>query len=92
MIGSMRCIIYFLHFALFTFNIYILCRLYLDLIYNNLFWRNTKDSVKDECTIPGVVEDLILINFSGVERALYKIYQSLPVPRYLQPGMFTTSI
>ena len=39
---------------------------------NNLFWRNTKASVKDEYQIPAVVEDLVLLDLTDVEMALYK--------------------
>lgn len=38
---------------------------------NNLYWRNTKESVKDEYVVPGVVEDLVLLNFTDVEKAMY---------------------
>jgi SNF2 family DNA or RNA helicase len=42
-----------------------------DLMINNLFWRHTKISTKDELTIPAVVEELTLRDFSDVERAMY---------------------
>lgn len=33
---------------------------------SNLYWRNTKESVKDEYTIPDYIEDLILLDFTGL--------------------------
>lgn len=38
---------------------------------NNLYWRNTKESVKNEYEIPPVVEDLKLLNFTPIEKILY---------------------
>lgn len=39
---------------------------------NNLYWRTTKDAVKDEFTVPPVVEDVVLLDFSDTEKALYQ--------------------
>lgn len=36
---------------------------------NNLFWRQTKQSVKDEYQIPPVLEDLILLDLTDIEKA-----------------------
>ena len=42
------------------------------MFWNNLYWRNTKESVKDEYTVPEVVEDLVLLDFTEVEKVLYE--------------------
>jgi hypothetical protein len=42
------------------------------LFVDNLFWRNTKESVKGEMKVPPIVEELILMEFSEVERAMYR--------------------
>lgn len=39
----------------------------IELVTTNLFWRNTKDSVKDEYNIPPLVEDLVLLDFTGTD-------------------------
>lgn len=36
-----------------------------DLMVNNLYWKNTKESVKDEYEVPPLVEDLQLVDFTG---------------------------
>lgn len=42
-----------------------------DLILHNYYWRQTKDSVKDDYKLPGLLEQLVLVQFSEVERQLY---------------------
>eukprot|EP00026_Physarum_polycephalum_P006091 Phypoly_transcript_06132.p1 GENE.Phypoly_transcript_06132~~Phypoly_transcript_06132.p1 ORF type:complete len:588 (+),score=154.11 Phypoly_transcript_06132:77-1765(+) len=39
---------------------------------NNLYWRNTKESIKNEYTIPPLVEDLVLLEFTQIEQLLYQ--------------------
>jgi len=43
-----------------------------DLLINNLFWRNTKESVKTEYSTPSLSEDLVLLDLTDIESALYK--------------------
>ena len=52
---------------------------------NNLFWRNTKASVKDEYQIPAVVEDLVLLDLTDIEMALYKNAGTKDGMFYLSP-------
>ena len=67
----------------------------MDFMVSNLYWRNTKDSVKGEYQIPPLVEDLILLDFSGTSLlhlllsppplsplpSSFKIYLSLEVEK-----------
>lgn len=41
-------------------------------ITSKLFRRNTKESIKNEFTLPPIVEENIWLNFSDVETAMYK--------------------
>lgn len=48
-----------------------------DVLYNNLYWRNTKDSIGDqEFQIPNYKTKLCLIDFHKVEKALYDDMES----------------
>jgi hypothetical protein len=38
---------------------------------NNLYWRNTKENVKNEYELPPLIEDLVLLNFTPIESVLY---------------------
>eukprot|EP00026_Physarum_polycephalum_P001180 Phypoly_transcript_01181.p1 GENE.Phypoly_transcript_01181~~Phypoly_transcript_01181.p1 ORF type:complete len:926 (+),score=269.55 Phypoly_transcript_01181:822-3599(+) len=49
---------------------------YVDLTVENLYWRNTKESIKDEFEIPDTVEDVVLLDFTDVERAFYNEAQT----------------
>jgi DNA repair protein RAD5 len=43
-----------------------------DIILNNFYWRNTKESVgKDEYNLPPYVEDIVIHDFAQIERCLY---------------------
>jgi hypothetical protein len=43
-----------------------------DIILNNFYWRNTKESVKnDEYNLPPYTEDVQLCDFNEVEKSLY---------------------
>jgi len=42
-----------------------------DLIFRELYWRHTKETVKGEYQIPDCVEDLVLMDFDEIEAALY---------------------
>lgn len=43
-----------------------------DIILNNFYWRNTKESVgKDEYNLPPYVEDIIIHPFTEIEKCLY---------------------
>lgn len=44
----------------------------MDVLVSNLFWRNTKESAKDEYKVPDLVEDVILLDLTDIERALYE--------------------
>lgn len=35
------------------------------------FWRNTKESVKEELTIPDTVDEVKFVELSNIERAIY---------------------
>lgn len=41
----------------------------------NLFWRNTKSSVKDSFSVPDTVEQHVLLDFTDIERALYETHK-----------------
>jgi hypothetical protein len=43
---------------------------------NNLFWRNTKESVKNEYELPPVIEDLVLLDYTHIEKALYSDFKN----------------
>lgn len=45
---------------------------YVDIYLNNLYWRNTRESIKNEYEIPPVVQDLVLLDLDPIERAAYK--------------------
>lgn len=51
-------------------------RAYAKLVMENLMWRNTKESIKNECEIPPLVEDLVLLDFTPIEALLYKDCQN----------------
>lgn len=56
---------------------------YVDIFLNNLYWRNTKESVKNEYELPPVVEDLVLLDYTPIEAVLYKdfsVYASNGTP------------
>eukprot|EP00029_Vermamoeba_vermiformis_P009184 TRINITY_DN4500_c0_g1_i2.p1 TRINITY_DN4500_c0_g1~~TRINITY_DN4500_c0_g1_i2.p1 ORF type:complete len:980 (+),score=214.26 TRINITY_DN4500_c0_g1_i2:150-3089(+) len=42
-----------------------------ELVLKDYFWRNTKESVKEELTIPDTVDEVKLVEFSNIERAIY---------------------
>jgi hypothetical protein len=42
------------------------------LILNNYFWRQTKESVKDAYVLPGLLEQLVLVQFTDLEKQMYK--------------------
>lgn len=42
-----------------------------DLFINNLVWRHTKESAKDDYVIPDMVEDVHFLDFTDIERANY---------------------
>ena len=46
----------------------------------NLFWRNTKESVKDQIELSPVVEKLYFIEFTPIEKVLYASYIALQKP------------
>mmetsp|Transcript_8090 Transcript_8090/g.11129 ORF Transcript_8090/g.11129 Transcript_8090/m.11129 type:complete len:960 (+) Transcript_8090:695-3574(+) len=48
-----------------------------DMVLQNLFWRNTKNSVKGEFKIPEFKEELYVLEFTDIERAIYD-YARLP--------------
>lgn len=35
------------------------------------FWRNTKESVKEDLNIPDTVDEIKFVEFSNIERAIY---------------------
>ena len=45
-------------------------------IINNFYYRNTKESVKDELNIPNVIEQVLYINFTDVEKSIYDSHNS----------------
>ena len=45
--------------------------LWRDLVLHNLFWRHTKESVGNEYNVPDITEELILLDMSEMERAIY---------------------
>eukprot|EP00026_Physarum_polycephalum_P001413 Phypoly_transcript_01414.p1 GENE.Phypoly_transcript_01414~~Phypoly_transcript_01414.p1 ORF type:complete len:862 (+),score=183.93 Phypoly_transcript_01414:614-3199(+) len=47
-----------------------------DIIRQNMFWRNTKESIGDEYAVPDVVEELLLLDMSDVERGMYQKAQA----------------
>jgi SNF2 family DNA or RNA helicase len=47
-----------------------------DLIYNNLVWRNTKESVESEYSVPDTDEELVFVDFHPYETILYDQYES----------------
>lgn len=42
-----------------------------DIIFNNLIWRNTKESIHDEYQVPDYEEKLIEIEFTPIEQLLH---------------------
>eukprot|EP01127_Copromyxa_protea_P013505 TRINITY_DN3653_c0_g1_i2.p1 TRINITY_DN3653_c0_g1~~TRINITY_DN3653_c0_g1_i2.p1 ORF type:complete len:985 (-),score=174.06 TRINITY_DN3653_c0_g1_i2:13-2811(-) len=54
-----------------TANSYNLMWLCSDIIVNNLLWRNLKETVKDNYVLPGLLEDLMMLQFTDIERLLY---------------------
>ena len=40
-------------------------------IKRSLFWRNTKDSLEDQITIPSMFEEIELVTLSSIERTIY---------------------
>ena len=38
----------------------------------HLYWRNTKESIKNEYELPPLIEDLVLLNFTPVEAFIYR--------------------
>lgn len=42
-----------------------------DLIINNLYWRNTRESVTTEFSVPTFSEEVVVLDFHPVEAALY---------------------
>lgn len=42
-----------------------------ELIFKDYFWRNTKESVKDELVVPATVDDVHYIEFTPIECAIY---------------------
>jgi hypothetical protein len=36
-----------------------------------LYWRNTKESIKDQYQLPTLTEDLVLLDLTDFEKALY---------------------
>lgn len=49
------------------------------ILIDNFYWRITKESVKDEHNIPPVVEDLVLLDFTGIFCLLF-LFISLYLP------------
>ena len=43
-----------------------------DIIFNNLIWRNVKESVGEEYKVPDYEEDLVYVDFHAIERLLHK--------------------
>ena len=43
-----------------------------DLIYRNLIWRNTKESIASEYTVPDYIEEVVYVDFSPIEALLHK--------------------
>eukprot|EP00029_Vermamoeba_vermiformis_P008910 TRINITY_DN4297_c0_g2_i1.p1 TRINITY_DN4297_c0_g2~~TRINITY_DN4297_c0_g2_i1.p1 ORF type:complete len:610 (-),score=224.30 TRINITY_DN4297_c0_g2_i1:18-1847(-) len=43
-----------------------------DVLLRTLYWRHTKESVKGEYEIPDCVEDLVLLEFSELEKIIYE--------------------
>ena len=42
------------------------------IIKDNLYWRNTKESVKNEMNVPSIVEKVIFIEQTGIEKVVYQ--------------------
>jgi SNF2 family DNA or RNA helicase len=42
-----------------------------DVIYNNLIWRNIKESVGEEYKVPDYEEDLVYVDFRPIERLIH---------------------
>jgi hypothetical protein len=38
---------------------------------NNLYWRNTKESIKNEYELPPLVDDVVFLELTPIELALY---------------------
>jgi SNF2 family DNA or RNA helicase len=43
-----------------------------DLIYSNLIWRNIKESIASEYTVPDYIEEVVYVDFSPIETLLHK--------------------
>ncbi len=52
-----------------------------DILKNNLVWRNTKESVKGEYEVPSLVEDLVLLELNPAERLLYEYAAAGMLPK-----------
>jgi len=59
-----------------------------DLVYQNLYWRNTKESIKDQYQLPTLTEDLVLLNLTDFEKTLYADCDGKPGFYYLVPLLF----
>ncbi len=42
-----------------------------DVIFNNLIWRNTKESIAEENSVPDYAEELVYVDFCPVEALLH---------------------
>lgn len=79
---STSCASVFYNYLIFNLDIYLFMSFInikkfreaasIDIYHNNLVWRNTKSSVQQEFSIPPLVDDLILLNFSPIESIIYK--------------------
>eukprot|EP01103_Thecamoeba_quadrilineata_P004931 TRINITY_DN1479_c0_g2_i3.p1 TRINITY_DN1479_c0_g2~~TRINITY_DN1479_c0_g2_i3.p1 ORF type:complete len:989 (-),score=204.70 TRINITY_DN1479_c0_g2_i3:614-3580(-) len=56
----------------------------MDIMLNNLYWRNTIESSKSEHTVPPLIEDLVLLDLTDFERALYLHAATLRNPEHPQ--------
>jgi hypothetical protein len=48
-----------------------------DIIVSNLLWRNTKESINEEYSVPDYDEELILAEFHPIEAVLHKCKSQL---------------
>jgi SNF2 family DNA or RNA helicase len=46
-----------------------------DNIMKKIYYRNTKESVGDEYNIPSISDNVVLLNFTDLEKSIYKNYQ-----------------
>lgn len=42
-----------------------------DIVYNNLVWRNTKESIHEEYLVPEYEEKLVEIDFTSIEQLVH---------------------